>query len=394
MSAPILAPDAAIPQRDALLDEDAVRRLLSADGCRRLHTKYRVGHSLRVVYGTRYGRRHRHVAIRTVPEGADADAYDRASHLPALDALLWTFPDDRKLATLPLLAGRSAALDRLAGRPVAATRLVAYAAERSATVECLDAAGRVLAYAKVLAGGAAAVECRALEAAAGVRDPDLRVPGVLGVSERHAAVALEPVAGQRLDTLEHGALVPALGRLGAALGALHRVRPLPGRRFDRLDVDRLAKAVAVIARGRPQDGPRAAQLLAALLATPQTEGPAVHLHGDVNLRNAIREDGRVALIDMEHAAAGPAAADLGQALAGLLLARVMQRTTEARRSALADALIAGYADRSPAPEPGALRWFTAASMLARCALPAVSRVRPPVLRQLRPALEAAQELLA
>ena len=56
----------------------------------------------------------------------------------------------------------------------------------------------------------------------------------------------------------------------------------------------------------------------------------------------------------------------------------------------ADALLDGYANP---PDPYALRWFTAASVLARCALPAVSRVRPPVLRRLAPTLDAALRLL-
>jgi aminoglycoside phosphotransferase (APT) family kinase protein len=398
VSAQLLAPDAAVPHRDVLLDDAAVGRLLVADGCERVHAKYKVGDSLRVVYAIRRGQQRDHVAVRTFAPGTSAEAFAQTAgntvHLPELESVAWTFPNDRKLSTLSLLAGRSAALDRLVGRPVATTRLVGYAAERSATAQCLDAAGRVIAYAKVVADGAAAIECRALEAAAAARDQDLRVPNVIAVSGRHLAIALEPVAGRRLDALDGDALVAALGRLGAALAALHGVRPLPAQRFNRLDVDRLAKAVAVIARARPQDGARAAGLLAALLADLPTSAPPVHLHGDVNLRNAILDGERLSLIDMEHAATGPAAADLGQALAGLLLARVMRRTTEAVRSALAGALVAGYAERSPLPAPATLRWFTAASVLSRCALPAVSRVRPQALRHLREALEAARELLA
>jgi Ser/Thr protein kinase RdoA (MazF antagonist) len=150
-------------------------------------------------------------------------------------------------------------------------------------------------------------------------------------------------------------------------------------RFARLDVKRLAKAVGVIARARPDAGPAAADLLARLLATrADGAGPPVALHGDANLRNALLDDGRVTLIDFEHAAAGPAAADLGQVLASL-------RGDEAMAAALVD----GYASVRPAPSAAALRWHTAASLLARTALPAVSRVREPLLRELRPLLEAA-----
>ena len=46
----ILAPDPAVPQRDALLDERAMARRLGAARCERINAKYRVGDSLRVVY--------------------------------------------------------------------------------------------------------------------------------------------------------------------------------------------------------------------------------------------------------------------------------------------------------------------------------------------------------
>ena len=53
----LLAPDPAVPQRDALLDERRMGALLgtaltgaAADGCERVNAKYRVGDSLRIVY--------------------------------------------------------------------------------------------------------------------------------------------------------------------------------------------------------------------------------------------------------------------------------------------------------------------------------------------------------
>ena len=155
--------------------------------------------------------------------------------------------------------------------------------------------------------------------------------------------------------------------------------PLPATRFSRLDVERLAKAVGVIARARPDAGPAAARLLARLLETrAYAAGPAVALHGDTNLRNAILDGDRVTLIDFEDAAAGPAAADLGQTLA-----------RAGAGAALQAALLDGYASVRPAPGEAALRWHTGACVLARLALPAVSRFRPAVLARLRELLEAA-----
>lgn len=317
----MLAPDPAVPLRDELLRRDLI------------HVKYRFGDSLRVAY---------HLdgqIVSTRTRGNDADS--------------WTWPDDRKLTTLGLL-------DRL-GR----TRLVAYAPERSATVACFDQRGHVIAYAK-----ATDDERRGLEHAA-----ELRVPRILATDP---LLVIEALDGERLDRAHD------LRGLGAALAHLHELAP-PRERFERLDLDRLATAAAIVARARPDAAHAAERVLQRLLAQrDDAHGPAVCLHGDANLRNAIRlRNGHVALIDLEHLAAGPAAADLGQVLAGSLAAGRPAR-----------ALLEGYTAIAPPPDRASLRWYTAACVLARVALPAVSRVRPATLERTRALLEAAAALIS
>ena len=417
----LLAPDPAVPQRDALLDEPRMAALLgscltgaAAERCERLNAKYRVGDSLRVVYRVAAGGELHTLAGRTFA-GRSASVHRRAAaavgesgvlHAPELETVFWRFPNDRRLAGLRLLDGRSGALDRLVGRPVAQTRLVAYAPERAATAECLDAAGRVIAYAKVH-WDAAARELANAEAAAGavgLADPHLRLPRVLAASLPDGALVLEPLAGRRLDGLPTAELGRALHALGAGLATLHAARPLPPRRFDRLDADRLALAADVLGRARPDCHGTAVGLLAKLLErAADGAGAHVHLHGDANLRNALLQDAhhnappdgsRVALVDLEDAATGPAAADLGFVLAGLLAARAQERLASGQQDAFAAALLRGYGAVGAVPEAETLRWHTAASVLARVAVPAVGRVRPAVLARLRPLLRAAEELMA
>ena len=97
--------------------------------CERVNAKYRVGDSLRVVYRSTPAARPHTVAGRTF-RGRSASVYRRAaaaaapdagppppcSHAPELETVFWTFPNDRRLAGLRLLDGRSGALDRLVGR--------------------------------------------------------------------------------------------------------------------------------------------------------------------------------------------------------------------------------------------------------------------------------------
>jgi aminoglycoside phosphotransferase len=242
----------------------------------------------------------------------------------------------------------------------------------------------VLAYAKVQAADGARRERDAAEAVAariGSADPHLRVPRVIGAADDRGALALEAIDGRRLDSLSGRDMASALARLGAALATLHSIGPVSAGRFERLDAARLARAVGVIASARPDAGGAAAELLAKLLARREdANGAAVCLHGDPNLRNALIADGRVVLLDFEHLAAGPAAADLGHVLAGLLAAR---------RPAPPDAVLEGYTAVAPLPPRASLRWFTAASVLARRALTAVNRVRVHDLRQLHALLDRA-----
>jgi len=292
-----------------------------------LHAKYRFGESLRVAY--RKG--DRVLSARTAGD--------------AIETRVW--PDDRKLTTLH----RFEQLGR--------TRLVAYAPEKSATVALLDDRGRTTAYAK-----ATDDERRGLEHAA-----ELLVPRIL---------ATEPVLV--IEAL-HGKPVHDVHGLGAALARLHELAP-PRERFTRLDPERLATAAGIVARARPQAAHAAYRVLTRLIARRDDAlGPAVCLHGDANMHNALRlPDGRIALIDLEHLSAGPAAADLGQVLA------VSGRP--------ARDLLRGYATVAPPPDMDALRWYTAASVLARVVLPAVSRVRPDVLAKAGPLLDTAADMLS
>ncbi|HEY6890602.1 MAG TPA: phosphotransferase, partial [Solirubrobacter sp.] len=142
-------------------------------------------------------------------------------------------------------------------------------------------------------------------------------------------------------------------------------------------------AADVIARVRPDAAPAARRLLTRLLEHAEdAEREPVLIHGDANLRNALLQpDGTVALLDLEDLTYGPAAADLGQVLATL----IVNRTPHAAR-----ALLGGYGDP---PDEAALRWYTAASLLARQALPAISRHRPALLNRLRQLLDAGNALL-
>jgi len=409
-----LADDPAVPTRDAMLDpRTAASRLEPALGgapisrCERVRAKYRVGESLRVLYALTVRGSTVPVSARTFSACLGAEAFERAqagatpcgplppvAHAPDLGAVLWTFPNDRRIRDLPLLASPST-LGELLGATCAAVRVVAYVPETQATARCLDAAGATIAYAKVYAGDGAERPLRAA-AALGAGGDGLRLPRVLAADEDRRILFLEPVHDTPLAALRGARLEPAVRRLGAALAVLHSL-PVPAAvpRHGRLDAVRLHTAAGVIGLARPELAARAEALARRLEATScDSAGPAVCVHGDLHLSNALDGPDGVALVDLDDVSAGAPEADLARVLGRLAYASAVGDLPARAAHSLGRALLAGYGRAGTPRCGGSLRWHLAATLLARNAATAVSRYRPRGLDRLEAVLGRAEEELS
>src|SRR3954453_22985501 len=373
---------------------------LDIDGYERGRVKYRVGGSLRVVHELAVAGERRIVASRTFGGGRSERVYEQAlatghavgplrgvAHDPELEAVFWTFPNDRKIATLPALISDTTAASRLLGRPIARTLLAAYAPEKAATAACFDElAGRPIAYAKVFADDAELAASRRAHKvvfdALGTSSSALRVPAVLACSEEDRMLVVEAVEGRRVDTLRGPEHPEAMRRFGAALATLHSL-PAPAdlAPFARLRPDRQPTAAELIGRARPDVAPAAERLASELVADAPPAEAAVCLHGDVHLKNGPLQAPRIALIDLDQMGTGPAAADLGSAIAGIRY-HALVADEIARGARLQDALLDGYGSLRELPDDHALRWHIAAALLSERALRAVNRIRPDGLAQL------------
>ena len=394
----LLAPDPAVPQRDALLDERRWRRC-SARACRRhgrraasaTYAKYRVGESLRVVYRSRpaaaphVAGAHASAGAARAPTARRRRRACRPGRCPACctrpssTPCFWTFPNDRRLA------GAAAARRPLArrstgslGQPVRADPARGLRAERSATAECLDAGGRVIAFAKVHAR-----RRRRARERRGRRPP--RPPATRTCACRACSAASRRARRARARAARRPPARRAAGRRArAALRAARRrarhaaraLRPLPARRFDRLDPERLARAVAVHRPRPPDAGARRGRAARALLdaARRRRRRRPVCLHGDANLRNALarRRPRRAGRPRGRRRRARPR--PTSAACSPGCSPRACRAARRGGEHALAARCSPGTR-RSRARRADALRWHTAASVLARVALPAVSRVR-------------------
>jgi Ser/Thr protein kinase RdoA (MazF antagonist) len=290
-------------------------------------------------------------------------------------------------------------VSHLLGVPVRRTVLVAYTPERSAIAACLCGdAERIAAYAKVYAEPeeaqfAASVHARIAHSLAG--DAGVRVPSPLAASPADRLLLVEPMEGRRIAALSDVELLHAVGRLGAAVATLHARAPTDGLpRFERLGGARQLAAAELIGRVRPDLAVAAGSLAAALVeAEPAADEPAVCLHGDVHLKNGVLGDRGVALIDLDQAGTGPAAADVGSALAALRM-RGRLNGDRAGGERLSGAFLAGYGEVRDVPPAAQLRWHVAAALLSERAVRAVSRVRRDALAQLPALIEDARSILS
>jgi hypothetical protein len=416
-----LARDPRLPQRDLLLNTGAVAERLTArlgsagpitiSACERVRTKYRIGSSLRVLHRVRIDGRDYTVAARAFAAGKSQRAYELAAIAPAdctplrpvvhdadIDTVFWTFPNDRRISGLRVLQDIPPELAQLFAPAWSRSRVVAYAPEKCATAQCLDESARVLAYAKVYAaedGERAHEAYRALAERMATEAAYLAFPRVLAYVEEYRLLLLAPAVGLRVADLRGADRLHGYRRLGAALAALHSIRPpdfLPP--FRRLDIDRIHQAAQIISRVRP-DVQRAACALADELDRRRevSDAPSVWLHGDVHAKNGILQSDRLTLIDLDQAAAGQAAAELGSLLAGLSYSALVGLLSPSGARALGNAFLFGYAAVRAVPTADALRWHTAAALLAERALRAVNRVRPEGLAHLPELLCAARAML-
>ena len=410
-----LAPDPVLAHRDVLLDAATMRHRIANVLCRgraprigrceTVRVNYQVGKSLRVLFTIERGGTQRFVAARMFRAGRSGDAFSRAAavagegngtlpvaHDPEIDCVFWSFPSDRKIATLPLLAAPPGELARSIRGAWQSSRIVAYAPEKSATAACLNRAGEVIAYAKVSAADQTRRDFgfyQALGAGLAENDPYLRIPGPLAFSDVLRILWLEAIHGRAVG----GDSPDDLRRVGAALGRFHECAVANAPVFTRYDSERLAAAADVFTSLRPDLQSAADNLAERLIAARPPATDVVCLHGDVHPKNAIVTGERVALLDVEDLARGPSAADLGSFIASLLYLHVSGCLSREAYASRASAFLSGYTRVRPLPERTVLAWHVAAALFIERAVRAVTRMRPLGLSNLAALVERADRIV-
>jgi tRNA A-37 threonylcarbamoyl transferase component Bud32 len=414
-----LAPDPALPHRDVLLDPPAMRERLSAAlgtnaaahvvSPELVRVNYQVGRSLRAVYRAGVDGAVRTIAVRMLSGVKSGDLHRRSvdtvkpvgqlrgiAHDADLGAVFWVFPNDRKIGSLETILATATPIPGIEHNAAVCKRLVAYAPEKSATLVCEIDRERAVAYAKVTAAHQARRDYETYASLQATLDPihrALRLPAPLAYSHEHRTLWLEAVSGRRMAESAGDEEIADLERMGAAVAAFHDLAAPHAPAFDRLSPHHLAADAAVVAAIRPDAADAARHLAARLNAAVVADDDVSCLHGDLHPKNAIVCAERLALIDVEDVARGPAAADIASLLASLAYRRETGQLSAAACRARMAAFLQGYAAHRYLPSRASLAWHTAAALFVERAARAVTRMRPLGLQRLPDLLAASERLL-
>lgn len=401
-----------LPHLPALLDEAAMRGILGAalpeigiEQCRVQRVKYRPGRNCLITWQAKMEGRDREEILGYVMacrKGESARVFEEAArgavHLAALDAVLWPFPQDRKLRGIEMLADPSrieAEIVPEIARPNSEFKFepIQYAAERSCTVRLRLPRERVTAYGKFYLPGEAGPVWRAIQAI--WQSGGIAIPEPLAFHRSSESLWLKEVSGKSLDRFdpEDAATWQFHARTGATLAALHRMRidGLPAMTAG--DVARkLDAAVELVARARPDLEERLRRLADRLSANTITarSGIVATLHGDLHLKNIfVGEDGEIALIDLDNLCAGDPLIDLGSFIAYLYFRAMSGGRPIGEAERIAQAIVGGYGD---APDRPALNRQIALALISERAYRCLTRMKQDRFHLIGPLLDLAEGL--
>jgi len=431
---PAIPHDDALPQLAQALDPDAMQAAFEASvfgadarcrvrACQLERIRYKPGKKCLVCYRLQIddaigqGTREQLITVRLYQAGGSHSRFARAgretlvapkfgrplTHLPDLDMVAWSFPNDRKLKGLPRLADpaylRAELLSPLVARHVGANWRIAalthelahYNPEHTCTVRVelqLEHNQTGERQSCVLYGktyyddeGAKTYEVmRQLWEQQHGAPGGLRIPQPLDYDPKLRLLWQEGLPGQTLTAIEmESSDFPVwLERAAVAVAALHQARVACNRSAS-LDasVAKLKEMREWLPSVRPSCRPLLEPLVDHLVAHAAFLGeqPNVLLHGDLHSQNFLLVGQEVALIDLDDATCGSPWQDIAGFIASLLHRGL---TLWAPGAVLANAVavfLRSYKQNAPwRIAPQNLNWFVATYLIIQRVAGCVTRL--------------------
>jgi hypothetical protein len=352
--------------QDRMFASDRTRTQFAVRQCEIMQIRYKPASSCMVSYrleieNTSTGERGEHIVCgRAFPEGRSQSRRERAEahalvqprfgkpliHLPEIEMVLWSFPNDRKMHTLPAMIQLAHSTpERLSQWFLAQlgtewqvlnthSRVVHYVGEHTCTVQTtLEALHRPENSHRIMTifgktyydeeGAQTDRIMRQLWNSRSRRSGQLHMAQPLWYDARLKTLWQLGIQGTTLEScaIEAEESVPRF------TGAAHAISTFHGTRLSDIRsitiphlIEKLGTVGSMLMQCQPSCQPILLPLLARLTAQAKMipASRTATLHGDLHLKNLFLTDGKIALIDLDNVCEGPPGWDIGSFIAGLL----------------------------------------------------------------------------
>ncbi len=392
IDAKVVAADPELPALKIILDDDAALALfakhlpglqVTATRCTYLRYKPHTSCLATFVLDTREGKQTVHVIAHRVDANKKLIKVSRGNQtcdslspspivVNKLSMVISPFPYDSELPALEWTATRDGQLQLLSRlSPEEDNRLFAadwnplrYKPGRR-YVTRLDIDNRPQAVLKLHSEQVYDQSRRATKSLGSLSEINIARP--IGHSDRHHAILLEWLPGESFASLIASDQLPpsAAREMGRILARLHdqHITKLPYRssESEAQELHRVTNDLAAILPSMKEPLHEVSQGCTALLAEfPQVEVP---IHGDCHPQQFVVNKSEVAIIDLDSAALGHPASDLGNFLAHLEREVLQRRMDRGLCDKISAELLSGYAEKTATIDPRAVQTYRAAGLL-------------------------------
>ncbi len=451
-----LPSDARLPQLPIILDVEVMRERFqdclfvsvsdrtqfAVRHCEIIQVRYKpasscmVSYRLDIQHGETGERKEQILCGRAFPNGRSQSQWEKAAtqalvqprfgkpliHLPEIEMVLWSFPNDRKMHTLPASIGTEPRIPAFLPDWLVAhqgpewhvvgttSNVVHYVSEHTCTVrtsvELLNTAQQtrqtMSIFGKTYYDDEGAQTDRVMQQ---LWNSESRRSGQLSMAQPlwyDARLKTLWQLGIPGTTLEHSGnrnpeSTPFLiAEAAQAIAALHTTPLSKIRSLTVADLlINLETVGSMLSRVRPSCRPILVPLLRRLMAQAtmiQADATAT-LHGDLHLKNLFLTNGKIALIDLDNVCEGPPGWDIGSFTAGLLTGALAERSSLSQVASHLDTLLHHY-NQSVAwkVDQPAVAWFTAVALVVERAHRCITRLKDDRRGQVEALLNLADQI--
>lgn len=444
--------DRTLPHMVEALDSTAMRSMFNdvlfrsvqqparyrISACRVVHARYKPGQNCLISYALTIHDRHNdstHEQLcsgRMYETGLSESRFVKAQfqqlaapgfgpavfQIPRLSMVFWMFPNDRKLANLPLICNRDYLRNELLPQVVSTgfgpdqeiagikDEIVHYVAEHSCTIrismdlrrKSRSDERKAVIYGKTYYNDEGAETARLMdELWAGETRPAMARPLLYQPEAR--VLWQEGLNGHSLYELsgEGRRFQLMLKSAGATLAGLHRSTISCQRQCRLSDLtDRLLSVEGMVERLFPGTRARLMSLVHRLAELAEIQGlrPTALLHGDLHLKNFLVTPTSTAIIDLDTLSLGDPIQELGSFAASLYYRALMRGEPLKQAEANIETFIEGYAAHVDwEVPPFSLNFYTAAALIAERASRSITRIKAQEPETIERIIDLAEQLL-